>query len=156
MASNSGGYYDTSHSQAQFRRATGRVDMANSAAGPPLPRQQPPPQAQALPYVHMSPSAPPLQQQVYSPPPPQYTVEQQMQPAYAPGSGSAMAHGNANSAIPAPHGYHQQQHHHHHHQMQHPGYQVRPMNGGYAPPHSQAQHAPPPQPLPPAGSHHNA
>ncbi|KAJ2743717.1 hypothetical protein GGI20_003539 [Coemansia sp. BCRC 34301] len=154
MASNNGGYYDNSHGQAQFRRATGRVaSMPNNAAGHPLPQQQqqqpPSQQMQALQYVYVSPSAPP-QQQLYSPPPPQYTVEQQMQPAYAPGPGPVMVHGIANSAIPAPHGYHghQQQLQ----QMQQPVHQVRPMNGGYAPPHSQVQ---PPQSLPPAGSYYS-
>ncbi|KAJ2015036.1 hypothetical protein GGI14_004509 [Coemansia sp. S680] len=121
MASNNDGYYDNSHSQAQFRRATGRVAMANNAAaGPPL-RHQSSQQTQNL----------------YGPPPPQYIAEQQMQPVYAPGPGSAMNHRDADSAIPAPRIYHQQQ-------QQQPMYQVRPVNPGYPPTHAQVQqHAPP-------------
>ncbi|KAJ2879951.1 hypothetical protein H4R27_005016 [Coemansia aciculifera] len=136
MASNNGGYYDNSHSQAQFRRATGRVAMAsNAATGPPLHHQSSQQMQQPQQYAHVSPKAPPPQH-LYGPPPPQYIAEQQMQPVYAPGPGSAMNHRDADSAIPAPRIYQQQQ--------QQPMYQVRPVNPGYPPPHAQVQqHAPP-------------
>ncbi|KAJ2079575.1 hypothetical protein GGI09_007885, partial [Coemansia sp. S100] len=130
MASNNDGYYDNSHSQAQFRRATGRVAMANNTAvGPPLRHQSSQQTQQPQQYAHLSPHAPPPQH-LYGPPPPQYIAEQQMQPGYAPGPGSVVSHRDADSAIPAPRIYHQQQ-------QQQPMYQVRPVNPGYPPPHAQ-------------------
>ncbi|KAJ2492726.1 hypothetical protein IWW37_001172 [Coemansia sp. RSA 2050] len=134
MASNNGGYHDSSHNQAQFRRATGKVAMANNVAvGPPLHHQL----SQQLQYAHQSPQGPPLQHP-YGPTSPQYAAEQRMQPLYAPGPGSGMSHGATNSALPSPRAYQQQPQH-----MQQAMYFVHPTNPAY-----------PPQPLTPSGTHY--